>query len=53
MEALIESVALQLEASGHPATPSIRSRMFATPHAAVGDEEARALLAAGHLSRRE
>ena len=51
VEALVESAAGELEASGHAATPAIRSRLFATLHAAVGDEEARAQLTAGCLVR--
>jgi hypothetical protein len=51
VEALVESAAAELEASGHAATAATRSRVFATLHAAVGDEEARALLAAGRLVR--
>jgi hypothetical protein len=51
VESLVDLAAVELQAGGHAATPAIRSRAFATLHAAVGDEEVRELLAAGCLVR--
>jgi hypothetical protein len=51
VEGLVESAAAELAAAGHAVTPAIRSRVFATLHAAVGDDDARSLLAAGQLVR--
>jgi hypothetical protein len=51
VQGLVESAAAELAAVGHAVTPAIRSRVFATLHAAVGDDDARSLLAAGQLVR--
>ncbi|HEY2596260.1 MAG TPA: hypothetical protein VGK33_20400, partial [Chloroflexota bacterium] len=47
VEVLVDAATAELEASGHAATAAIRGRVFGTLHAAVGDQEVRALLAAG------
>jgi hypothetical protein len=49
VEELVELAAAELSASGHVPNHGIRSRLFSTLHAAVGDDQVRALLAAGRL----
>lgn len=49
VEELVELAAAELSASGHVPNHGIRSRIFSTLHAAVGDDQVRALLATGRL----
>jgi hypothetical protein len=49
VEALVAEAEAELSAAGHPAGPTIRSRLFSTLHAVSGDEQARSGLAAGRL----
>lgn len=51
VEDLVDRAAAELSASGRGPTEAVRSRLFATLHAAAADDEVRALVAAGQLVR--
>jgi hypothetical protein len=51
IDTLVAAGLEQLTAAGHPSTPALQTRLFSTLRAVASDDEARAALAAGTLTR--